>query len=610
MKIEALEIKGYKSIENRHHVQFDDTNIVIGRNNTGKSSILNSILDIIEVFPDKNMGPDWIRRRTSGKTSQQPIHLSAEFKLSDSEHENILSKFESNAFIQSSEKSGFLSDESFSRYRYFRVFDPEGIRDTTAIATNYKDDWVPIVIFEWDGSPLIFDNQEWAPPEGDKRDISDGSTYYLDIDALPDYRYFTKPTSGWSVLNTSLSDALSRWRSTDAFRVPRNKLPVANETELQNDGENLARVLHAIRGEKDKRFEDISKAYSEVMEGVTGIRTTLRGENDTTIVVDEENYDRGFELAEISAGSKEILTLITQIILADYSTDLLLIEEPELHLHPDAEREIYKRINQKLCGENGTQVIVSTHSDVFVDLSELGNIIRVKRENSTTIAAVDDEELEAELADLHNKSGLLLGSEAVVFVEGESDRRILAEVSKKFDHPINDAGIELVDLEGGNRTEDHGRSLVKTVELFDISHRFVIDSDLEDAEEVVDDHVSHINDDADWWFTKHDLFRAWEEDEIESVLLEVPDSVATVADVDVATVSRLNEDREEDDKGSDVMEKIFQEGATGLHDGEDAYRKVNHGVQIIRQMNKEQVPEELYNAVDEILDMVEVDIDD
>lgn len=100
------------------------------------------------------------------------------------------------------------------------------------------------------------------------------------------------------------------------------------------------------------------------------------------------------------------------------------VEEPDTHLHPGAQRfllEAFKR--------DSRQVFLTTHSPVFAVPDESTSVHRVTRENNRTradrvIAAPDRARL---LEMLGTRYSDVLLSDAVLFVEGESDRLILLE---------------------------------------------------------------------------------------------------------------------------------------------------------------------------------------
>ena len=62
---------------------------------------------------------------------------------------------------------------------------------------------------------------------------------------------------------------------------------------------------------------------------------------------------------------------------------LLLLDEPETHLHFLAQEELMEIINS-ICKEEGVQVVIATHAENFLDADNLEGFVRVYKENGIT----------------------------------------------------------------------------------------------------------------------------------------------------------------------------------------------------------------------------------
>ncbi|MBQ5493132.1 MAG: AAA family ATPase, partial [Aeriscardovia sp.] len=63
---------------------------------------------------------------------------------------------------------------------------------------------------------------------------------------------------------------------------------------------------------------------------------------------------------------------------------LVLMDEPETHLHPNAEAQLWEKI--QTASEDGVQVILTTHSENFLCMEDLEGFVRVYKENGVTKA--------------------------------------------------------------------------------------------------------------------------------------------------------------------------------------------------------------------------------
>ncbi len=68
-----------------------------------------------------------------------------------------------------------------------------------------------------------------------------------------------------------------------------------------------------------------------------------------------------FQIDELSTGEKTLLSKILYLYFQDYKDKVILIDEPELSLHPSWQNKILS-IYEKLAEKNNCQIIIATHS--------------------------------------------------------------------------------------------------------------------------------------------------------------------------------------------------------------------------------------------------------
>lgn len=332
------------------------------------------------------------------------------------------------------------------------------------------------------------------------------------------------------------------------------------------------------------------------MDGVSGIRVPGRKAKNITVVVDEPGFGTAFELSEISSGSKEILTLITQIILSDGSSNLLLIEEPELHLHPIAERKIFDLL--KNISENElTKVIVTTHSEVFVDQSKVDNILHVHRDGETGVSELFRVEGSADdvLVNLGYSNSSLYQSSGILFVEGRSDQRILEEFSRTISSSddslksFDELRIEVFSG-GGDTLVKNAPTLANITSRLRLPFLFVFDFDDQNPDEKHQDLKGEIGE-----YRVHILDKYC----IESYLIDSPRAISAAFNFSESKIEQYLNNNSGQKNSKNVLKGLFKEFADGV-----TYDEEQHGWSIARQMNASELDDEMYLIVEQINSML------
>lgn len=146
--------------------------------------------------------------------------------------------------------------------------------------------------------------------------------------------------------------------------------------ELQNAGKNdLIRGLSVDESASDLATtltydDDLARAVSEMIVEVTGVRIrTSVAEQKRTAVVSSRRSSNGDDQAVLPTnegfGTNQLVFLLTQLLLTP-AGGTVLIEEPEIHLHPGAQTELGRILAQHAHSE-GKQIIATTHSEAFLE---------------------------------------------------------------------------------------------------------------------------------------------------------------------------------------------------------------------------------------------------
>lgn len=142
---------------------------------------------------------------------------------------------------------------------------------------------------------------------------------------------------------------------------------------------------------------------------------------DVYITVEYAQNSRNYDIIAGGSGFHQTLTLLA--FLFGYRPTTILLDEPDAHLHVNLQREILDYFKRKSL-ELGTQFLIATHAEEFargVDPSQIISLLdRVPSRVDSTPAVLQA------MADVSNEEiTRLMASPFILYVEGESDERIL-----------------------------------------------------------------------------------------------------------------------------------------------------------------------------------------
>ncbi len=166
---------------------------------------------------------------------------------------------------------------------------------------------------------------------------------------------------------------------------------------------------------------------------------SINGTNCQVFIEDNDKKHNYFRMEQRSDGFQQFVSLILSLSAQNESNELrnnvILIDEPEVHLHPSGVR--YMRDEILKIGKNN-HVFVSTHSHYMVDTNTPERHWIVKKEKSETIVNQIGESTPVEDDDvLTSAFGLNLFKELlpqnILVVEGGDDKHIVNHILKVMD---------------------------------------------------------------------------------------------------------------------------------------------------------------------------------
>lgn len=187
-------------------------------------------------------------------------------------------------------------------------------------------------------------------------------------------------------------------------------------------------ILFALRHYADRREqgfqpEDYRRVVADVREFFPDIEELESDRTDQDIAtLTYEEYGRVIDILYAGTGLKHFLDVVIKVTLSQAS--VVLIDEPEVGLHPDLQRRFVDFMKQ-WAGEKGLQFFLATHSPVFLGHPDVIVFTITNRRGSRDVTPVDRASLHTVWADMGIRPSDLLQNDIVVMVEGQKDIIVL-----------------------------------------------------------------------------------------------------------------------------------------------------------------------------------------
>ena len=197
------------------------------------------------------------------------------------------------------------------------------------------------------------------------------------------------------------------------------------------------KILEEIQKTVSDEFQEISYELNRIINSPL----TLIPKVTTTFKVDFEfSNDNGYiNIKNRGAGIQYVLMNILFRYISDKDNgmeSIIAFEEPEAHLHPEAQIKFFDSIYD--LSEQYNQVIITTHSPLIVSMCDTKDIIHIKKNNDYPKVYQNDKlpllEVIEDLGIGPNDDLLSIYDtyKSILFVEGKNDIYTLRTISEKY----------------------------------------------------------------------------------------------------------------------------------------------------------------------------------
>ena len=382
--ITELVIRNFKSISKQTY-SFTDFDLLVGRNNSGKSTILQA-LAIWQYCVD-----EFHRSKRTGKTGVQIVLPN--FTALPLPEFNLL--WTDKIGRKNPKKNGKQVQEYILIEIILKYSKSDGATDEFGVSLRYQ---TPQSIY---AIPI----KGWA--EFKRLDNSKG---------LPRIVY-VPPFSGLDPFEKWLDDAVVRQNvgKGQPGSVLRNLLfRVVDQYEQDKEGKSRRIVPSRIENwkiiqTKVKEWFGVDILAPEYEKGISiNIETKYRNEKG-----------KEFDIISGGSGFHQALTLLA-FYYGYEGVTTILFDEPDAHMHVNLQREILNYFQQL----KTTQFIIATHAEEFINGVSSESIISVLKQKPERVQS--SPEIITALADVNNMAIVRTNQEPfILYVEGEDDERIL-----------------------------------------------------------------------------------------------------------------------------------------------------------------------------------------
>lgn len=428
--IETIRIDGFRGLKD-FKMNLSGTTILTGMNNVGKTSVLKA-LQIL--FGNSSfLAAEDLHIGSNGKSNQ--IIVDAKIIAIDEDGKRTAN------FSDVWEIAFGAANIKLDAEEYAYV--PLRAKYTFQTLQNSFDREM-LVLNEWETVGIT-----WQELKGKKSTIKGDCFQYYYLDAKRDIQEDVK--SRTSYLGKMLGDVVSNYDPKDVAELEQ-KISSLNE-EAIDKSEVLKRIQESLKG-IDATMDSSGRVY------VSPFAKKLRDLNKS-LTIHYGTEDNSFTMDYHGMGTRSWSSMLSFKAFVKQMSDskspeeeafmpIIAIEEPESHLHPNAQKQLYKQMNEM----PGIKII-STHSPYVAacgDLSELRGMY--KSEEKTVCGSLPIEKLSPEeqrkiRQAVLTSNGELLFAKAIVLGEGETEVQALPIFCQQHLGltPV-ESGLSFVDAKG------------------------------------------------------------------------------------------------------------------------------------------------------------------
>lgn len=476
MEIKKIYIQHYRLLNDFSLELKNDLSLIVGKNNCGKTSVLSVLEKIFNKNSNRNLVWEDINLNHRREIFENIKRVS---DIPDSELSSILG-INLQIWIQYSESDSYQNiqrfmmdlnpENNFIILEFSYIIPTQKLREISSLTCDFADDFSKFESFMKKNMNKFFEiqiysrgynpiTQEMTEEKSDLHEMKDVHKI-IKVRGISASREVSNKENNHSLSKTSNQFyKLNNGEDIDsnANNLLQSAILKADETLTKAySGDDSNEGIFTPVFERVKRFgghdsEAELAIYSSLSEkDILSNNTTLYYRHDDSLL--PETYN-GLGYLNLYGIIFEIETLMADIKNDPADINLIYIEEPESHTHPQLQYIFIKNIKDLLKEHNDElkkswdigciQTLITTHSSHIVSDCNFDDLIYFKRDAGTVISkafnSLKEEYGEDQLGFKFVKQYLTLNSselffaDKVICIEGDTERILLPRMMQKVD---------------------------------------------------------------------------------------------------------------------------------------------------------------------------------
>ncbi|MCK4441553.1 MAG: ATP-binding protein, partial [Sulfurovaceae bacterium] len=162
--------------------------------------------------------------------------------------------------------------------------------------------------------------------------------------------------------------------------------------DIKKVADEFVKSFYFFLKEKDYRPSEVKAHFHKYMQNIfNGLDLTFKYshlDRDDNVWFTNDNEEE-FEIKELSTGEKTLLSKVMYLYFLGYKDKVILIDEPELSLHPSWQNKVLK-IYENFAIKNNCQIIIATHSPHIIASANNRYIRFLEKNKEGHISVIND----------------------------------------------------------------------------------------------------------------------------------------------------------------------------------------------------------------------------